>query len=179
MSRFLNKKFQIASLVLLLQTLFLLGESAATAQPPDRSGYSVSWFDEFDSSGVDTSKWNVANTNVTTNNSLQDYLPSQVKTESGQLVITSENTASRGLPYRSGLVTSTALQKYGRWDIRAKLPTSTGMWPAIWLLSDAPWPSEGEIDIMENRGDEANSFLCGQCSSLDGEGFGRGWFFDK
>jgi hypothetical protein len=30
------------------------------------------------------------------------------------------------------------------------------MWPAIWLLADAPWPSQGEIDIMENRGDSPN-----------------------
>ena len=28
------------------------------------------------------------------------------------------------------------------------------MWPAIWLLPDGPWPSEGEIDIMENRGNQ-------------------------
>ena len=28
------------------------------------------------------------------------------------------------------------------------------MWPAIWLLADAPWPSQGEIDIMENRGNQ-------------------------
>lgn len=65
---------------------------------------------------------------------------------------TSENISSRELPYRSGLVTSNTTQKYGSWVVRAKLPTSKGMWPAIWLLSVAPWPSEGEIDITENRG---------------------------
>ena len=35
-----------------------------------------------------------------------------------------------------------------------KFPGTRGMWPAIWLLPDGPWPSEGEIDIMENRGNQ-------------------------
>ena len=77
----------------------------------------------------------------------------------GNLVITSENIPSRGLPYRSGQVISTLERQYGRWEVRAQLPTSTGMWPAIWLLPRTniyPWPSQGEIDIMENRGDQPN-----------------------
>ena len=129
------------------------------AQPTQRSGYDVAWFDEFDGSSLDTANWTAANTNVTTNNSLQDYLPRQVSVSGGLLKILSEDIASRGLPYRSGLVESTAVQKYGRWDVRARLPTSKGMWPAIWLLPDVvayPWPSGGEIDIMENRGDSPN-----------------------
>ena len=121
---------------------------------PSVSGYDFSWGDEFSGAALDTSKWTAGNTNVPTNNSRQDYLPEQVTVSGGNLVITSENTASRGLPYKSGLVQSNSVQKHGRWDVRAKLPTSKGMWPAIWLLGDTPnWPSLGEIDIMENRGD--------------------------
>ncbi len=133
--------------------------TTAFAQPPQRSGYDVAWFDEFDSNSLDTAIWTAGNTNSPTNFSQQDYLPGQISVSGGSLRILSENIASRGLPYRSGLVETKAYQKYGRWDVRAKLPTSKGMWPAIWLLSDtaaAPWPSEGEIDIMENRGDEPN-----------------------
>ena len=130
-----------------------LGSPNADAQ---LSGYQEAWSDEFDGSSVDRQKWTVADTWITTNNSLQDYHPSQVTVESGNLVIASDNVASRGRDYRSGQVISRALQKHGRWDVRAKLPTSKGMWPAIWLLSDGLWPSEGEIDIMENRGDESN-----------------------
>jgi len=139
--------------------LILLTSVSAVAQPPARSGYDVAWYDEFNGTSLDTSLWTASNTNRTTNNSLQDYLPRQVSVSGGNLRILSENIPSRGLPYRSGLIESTVLQKEGRWDIRAKLPTSTGMWPAIWLLSDvatAPWPSEGEIDIMENRGNQPN-----------------------
>ena len=39
---------------------------------------------------------------------------------------------------------------YGRMEVRAKIPTAGGAWPAIWLLGkDLPWPSCGEIDVME------------------------------
>lgn len=39
---------------------------------------------------------------------------------------------------------------YGRLEVRAKIPTSSGAWPAIWLLGKGmPWPSCGEIDVME------------------------------
>jgi beta-glucanase (GH16 family) len=136
-----------------------LSAEIAFAQPPARSGYEVAWFDEFNGNSLDTSRWTAGDTNVTTNFSLQDYLPSQVSVSGGSLRILSENIPSRGLPYRSGLVETKTYQKYGRWDIRAKLPTSKGMWPAIWLLADTtahPWPSGGEIDIMENRGDQPN-----------------------
>ena len=40
--------------------------------------------------------------------------------------------------------------RYGRLEVRAKIPTGGGAWPAIWLLGkDMPWPSCGEIDVME------------------------------
>jgi len=47
-------------------------------------------------------------------------------------------------------------QAYGRFEIRAKVVTGNGMWPAFWMLGDnfdtAGWPQCGEIDIMEVRG---------------------------
>lgn len=139
--------------VVFLLCSWLMG-ATGVGQVTTPSGYQLAWSDEFTGSTLNTSLWTAANTNVPTNNSLQDYLPQQLTVANGNLVITSVNTPSRGLPYRSGLVTSTAIQKFGRWEVRAKLPTSTGMWPAIWLLADALWPSQGEIDIMENRGNE-------------------------
>lgn len=46
--------------------------------------------------------------------------------------------------------------QYGRVEVRAKLPSCLGTWPAIWLMPQTrtygPWPRCGEIDIMENVG---------------------------
>jgi beta-glucanase (GH16 family) len=46
--------------------------------------------------------------------------------------------------------------KYGRVEVRAKLPRGDWLWPAIWMLpatnSYGMWPASGEIDIMEGRG---------------------------
>lgn len=125
----------------------------ANGATPDH--WELIWSDDFDQ--LDESKWTLVDTHVPTNNSQQAYLPSQVSVENGKLVLLSENKPSGDLPYRSGQVISKPEWKHGRWEVRAKLPATTGMWPAIWLLPDVekyPWPSGGEIDIMENRGNE-------------------------
>lgn len=39
---------------------------------------------------------------------------------------------------------------YGRFEVRARIDTTMGSWPAIWLLgSGREWPACGEIDMME------------------------------
>ena len=49
---------------------------------------------------------------------------------------------------------------YGRVEIRAKLPSSGGTWPALWALGanydEVGWPASGEIDIMEHVGNNNN-----------------------
>ena len=51
--------------------------------------------------------------------------------------------------------------KYGRIEVRAKLPHGKGVWPAIWMLGDdfpkVKWPDCGEIDIMEFVGKEPSN----------------------
>ncbi|WP_197528225.1 glycoside hydrolase family 16 protein [Posidoniimonas polymericola] len=126
-----------------------------TAADASDRNWELVWSDDFDK--LDETKWTLVDTNVPTNNSQQDYLPSQASVQDGRLVLLSENISSRDLPYRSGQVISKPEWKHGRWEVRAKLPATRGMWPAIWLLPDVekyPWPSGGEIDIMENRGNE-------------------------
>lgn len=48
--------------------------------------------------------------------------------------------------------------KYGRAEVRAKLPSGDWLWPAIWLLPKrnayGTWPASGEMDLMESRGNE-------------------------
>jgi len=74
--------------------------------------------------------------------------------------------------YTSARLNSKFAFTYGRVEVRAKLPTGVGTWPAIWLLGQniqetggywdnqgfgtTPWPACGEIDIMEHWGDNQN-----------------------
>lgn len=57
--------------------------------------------------------------------------------------------------YMSGILTTqkSFSQKYGYFEIRAKIPVGVGVWPAFWLLANnGGWPPE--IDAMEGRGQQ-------------------------
>ena len=84
---------------------------------------------------------------------MQYYRPEQVSVSGGQLHITAIDQPLASKPYRSGLIRTWQEHRFGRWEVRADLPWGQGMWPAIWLLPrNADWPVGGEIDIMENVG---------------------------
>ena len=122
------------------------------------------WSDEFETDGrPDAGKWSYE-TGYVRNDEVQFYTdnrPENARVEDGMLVI-----ETRKDNYQDHDVTSASLHTkdkaewtYGRFEVRAKLPTGKGMWPAIWMLGanyreTAGWPECGEIDIMENVGFE-------------------------
>uniref|UniRef100_A0A336KJ78 CSON010623 protein n=1 Tax=Culicoides sonorensis TaxID=179676 RepID=A0A336KJ78_CULSO len=63
-------------------------------------------------------------------------------------------------PVRSARIrTSTSFNfKYGKAEVRAKLPVGDWLWPAIWFMPRynkyGTWPTSGEIDLMESRGNK-------------------------
>ena len=81
-----------------------------------------------------------------------------VRVEDGSLIIESHNEPIETMSYSSARLLTKNLGewKYGRIEVRAKLPTGKGTWSAIWMLPtlDRPmqWPQDGEIDIMEHVG---------------------------
>lgn len=72
--------------------------------------------------------------------------------------------------------------KYGRLEIRAKLPLGDWIWPAMWLLprweSYGGWPASGEIDLMESRGNGASYPAAGVNSFASTLHFGPNWDAD-
>ena len=117
------------------------------------------WSDEFEGDKLDTSKWEAIDWTTPFNKEWQAYHPSQVTVSGGNLALTAVKKEYGGKAYTSGKVESKWARQYGRWEVRAKLPATQGTWPAIWLLPDPKqwgWPSQGEIDIMENRGHQPN-----------------------
>jgi len=123
------------------------------------------WSDEFDTDGlVDTTKWNYAtkgNEYGWGNNEAQWYTvanPANSKIQNGILIITAIKEQTFSKNYSSARLTTKGKGdwKYCKVEVRAKLPTGNGTWPAIWMLPSenvyGGWPKSGEIDIMEHVG---------------------------
>ena len=89
------------------------------------------------------------------NKELQHYTKSNIFIRNKNLVIKATRENNK---FFSGRITTKDKVEfqYGTVEVRAKLPTGTGMWPAIWMLGhdidENYWPSCGEIDIMEYVG---------------------------
>ena len=136
---------------------------------PEPKGWKLVWNDEFDSSLINTQKWeHEVNAQGGGNNELQYYTSRTENSfiENGNLVIQALKEDFTG-PEGTRSYTSARLRtknkgdwKYGRFDIKAKLPYGKGLWPAIWMLPTdwiyGGWAASGEIDIMELVGHEPN-----------------------
>ncbi|KAI8908344.1 glucan binding protein-2 [Gorgonomyces haynaldii] len=76
----------------------------------------------------------------------------------------SSNGANIINPIQSALLRSVNSHtlKFGKVEVRARVPKGDWIWPAIWMLPKysqyGSWPASGEIDIMEARGNAPNSF---------------------
>jgi beta-glucanase (GH16 family) len=141
-------------------------------------GWILTWSDEFDGpngSAIDPSKWvydvgdGGSNNKGWGNNELEYYTSGTANAvvQDGSLVITgtpqgaSQYTCWYGTcKYTSARVTTKGkfAQQYGRFEARVKVPRGKGVWPAFWMMGDDypgnDWPACGEIDVMENIGDE-------------------------
>ncbi|WP_405608231.1 family 16 glycosylhydrolase [Polaribacter sp. Asnod1-A03] len=124
------------------------------------------WSDEFDIDGApDPNNWTYdLGDHGWGNNELQNYTNNSenVIVKNGVLKIIAK---ANGTGYTSARIKSQGLQafKYGKIEVRAKLPITQGTWPAIWMLgsnfNSVGWPHCGEIDIMEQKGWEKNKVL--------------------
>lgn len=127
--------------------------------------------DEFTAPKMDQSKWRFdtsRNAEGWYNNEKQYYAANRrenARIEKGALVIEARRETLPkarfadwgGQGYTSAKLVTRQPYGYGFYEFRAKLPCSRGSWPAIWLLpSDGAWPDEGEIDVMEMVGWDAN-----------------------
>ena len=140
------------------------------------------WSDEFNINGaVNSTNWyqqtQLPDGNSWYNGEVQHYTNRQVNSNisNGILNITAkkETFTDQGQTkqYTSARLNSKYAFKYGRVEVRAKLPVGTGTWPAIWMLGKnviepgaywsatngtVSWPACGEIDIMEHWGNNQN-----------------------
>ncbi|MCC6426539.1 MAG: glycoside hydrolase family 16 protein [Phycisphaerales bacterium] len=142
---------KLTNALLAAPILCMAAIAGAQTCPPD--GWIPTWSDEFSGTTLDGSKWRAENAALVKNNELQYYHPSHVTLANGMMTIKSTDTPMGGRPYTSGLIETKGrfAQKFGRIEMRAKLPKTKGIWPAFWTLPAAgQWPPE--IDIMELLG---------------------------
>jgi beta-glucanase (GH16 family) len=175
MSSFLQLDAKRSSIICLLSFAGLCSSSLALdghqpAQSGDgNQGYELVWADEFDGSSVDLNNWEFQIGDGCAiglcgwgNNELEWYRAENARVEDGYLIITAKREVFQGRQYTS--VRLRTLRKgdwtYGRFEMRAKLPTGQGLWPAFWMLPTdsvyGGWAASGEIDIMELVGREPN-----------------------
>ena len=139
-----------------------------SSEPKVYDGWKLVWNDEFDYEGQPNPEiWRHENGFVR-NNEDQWYQPENANCKDGVLTISGElehrpnptyvigsnnwKTKREYIRYTAASVNTRGKKEfqYGRFEVRAKIPTAKGAWPAIWTLGvDMPWPSNGEIDIME------------------------------
>ncbi len=131
-------------------------------------GYDLSWSDEFAGTTLDAANYTFEmgdgcpNLCGWGNQELQKYtdLEQNVRLEDGKLVITATKSGSSNFESARIITKDKQEFRYGRIDIRAKLPKGQGLWPALWMLGknidEVGWPACGEIDIMEHVGHKEN-----------------------
>jgi beta-glucanase (GH16 family) len=139
--------------------------SQSAVSPPDpvaQGQWREVWSDEFNYDGLpDSTKWNYdVGGHGWGNNELQFYTQQRVenaRVEHGNLIIEARKETWQGKNYTSARLVSKNKGdwQHGKIEVRAKLPSGRGTWPAIWMLASTTplkWPDDGEIDIMEHVG---------------------------
>ncbi|SDP82385.1 Glycosyl hydrolases family 16 [Mucilaginibacter sp. OK268] len=158
--------------ILVVLTGLLAGNNFAgncQVKQADTAGhYKLVWADEFNQEGApDTTNWKFEHGFVR-NHELQWYQPQNAVCHKGLLVIEAKKEHLPNAAYVAGSsdwkasrefieYTSSSMNtrgqhswQYGRFVMRARIDVEAGLWPAFWTLGiSKPWPSNGEIDIME------------------------------
>ncbi len=131
-------------------------------------GYQLVWADEFNTDGPpNPANWTYEKGFVR-NHELQYYQPENARCKNGLLIIEAKKETKPNpgyiadskdwaknraeIRYTSACILSKGLQswQYGRFEMRARIDISAGLWPAWWTLGiQKSWPGNGEIDIME------------------------------
>jgi beta-glucanase (GH16 family) len=181
----------IVSLALILFLFSCHHKMMPVKQSP--GAYQLMWSDEFNDDGrPDSTKWNYEHGFVR-NHEMQWYQPENARCENGLLIIEATKADVANPRFREGsedwrknrktiqyfsscMITRGKNEwQYGRFEMRAKIDISAGLWPAWWTLGVAKnWPANGEIDIMEYY----RKKLLANIACLDHNGAAK-WYSNK
>lgn len=140
--------------------LLFLFYSFCACQSSPKNSWELVWEDNFNREGfIDTTVWSKIPRGKSAWNNYMSSFDSCYKVHDGNLILSGLNNVSQlsdTAPYLTGGVYTKGKKAFaeGKLEIRAKLESATGAWPAIWLLCAnehyGKYPRNGEIDIMEH-----------------------------
>ncbi|MGA9291566.1 MAG: family 16 glycosylhydrolase [Ignavibacteriaceae bacterium] len=156
--------------------------------------YQLVWSDEFDGTQLDSAKWGyqIGNgSNGWGNNEREYYRAENAVVKDGYLTIIAKKESYNGFDYTSARIRTIHRGdwKYGKIEMRARMPKGKGIWPAFWMMPTdnvyGGWAASGEIDIMEYLGHDTatvygtlhyggawpNNVHTGSSTKITGSGF--------
>lgn len=136
--------------------------------PSEIQGMKLVWADEFNTNGKPNPQFWKFEKGFVRNEELQWYQEENATCTNGVLLFEGRREEISNPKYQAGSkswktnrefaqYTSSSINThglkqwlYGHFEIRARIDTTLGSWPAIWTLGvEKQWPSNGEIDVME------------------------------
>lgn len=139
--------------LLLAIPLLALVVTACVPAPPGMTSHA---FEEFLDDSAGLRRWKVEHSTYGDgNHELQHYRPENVVVSDGTMKITAKRESYQGRRFTSAFIgsrqtstTGTFYPKFGRYEMRARLPHGQGLWPAFWLRRHGG-ANHAEVDVME------------------------------
>ena len=168
-----------------LAAALLVAAGFVVMSAPDPARAAVVWSEEFNGpagQGVNTSRWNFDTGGGGFGNQELEYYNSGTSNVfqdgQGNLVIEARRESGGRTcwygtcQWTSGRINTAGkfTQQYGRVEARIQVPKGVGLWPAFWMLGGGNWPTDGEIDILENVGRDPNTVY----GTIHGPGYSGG-----
>ena len=165
-----------------------------SSQPKEISGMKLVFNEEFNYEGSPNPEiWSFEN-GFKRNNELQWYQSKNAICKNGSLLIEGKKeefpnpnyiadskswqTNRKNVNYTSSSLMTAGKKTwlFGRFEVRARIDTTMGSWPAIWRLGiNKDWPSCGEVDMMEFYRPDGLSSILANVASGTGIRFKAKW----